>query len=161
MAVPHSRRVELDWDFEHPWHNAYFTVYRQHPDSAAFAPVARVAARHYVDAGLENARTYRYYVEGYGSYYNDSLPSPLLNRSNVVSAVPVLGAPCRPTLYLRDSSCEPLVNTLAWYFPDTSAWADCYTDAAYYKLYYKRYSEPVYEEVANTEETSYEHEPEG
>lgn len=169
MAVPHSRRVELSWNFDHPWHNEYFTVYRRHPDSAAFAPVARVTARRYVDVGLENDRTYRYYVEGYGSYYNDSLPSPLLNRSNVVAAVPVLGTPCRPTLYLRDSSCDPLMNTLAWRFEvgdtggaaDSSAWADCYTDVAYYKLYYRRYGEPVYEEVAVTEENFYEHEPEG
>ena len=169
MAVPHSRRVELNWDFLHPWHNEYFTVYRRHPDSAAFAPVARVAARHYVDVGLENDLTYRYYVESHGSYYNDGLPSPLIDSSNVVSAVPKLGTPCRPTLYLRDSSCDPLQNTLAWYFEvgetggaaDSAARADCYTDAAYYKLYYKRYSEPVYEEVAVTEETLYEHEPEG
>ncbi|MDE6308013.1 MAG: gliding motility-associated C-terminal domain-containing protein, partial [Bacteroidales bacterium] len=81
----------------------------------------------------------------------------------------VLGTPCRPTLRLQDSSCDPLMNTLAWSFEvgaaggaaDSAAWADCYTDAAYYKLYYKRYSEPVYEEVATTEETRYEHEPEG
>lgn len=169
MAVPHSRRVDLTWGYAHPWQNEYFTVYRQHPDSAAFAPVARVAARHYEDEGLENDRTYRYYVEGYGSYYNDSLPAPLLNLSNVVAVVPEAGEPCRPTLTLRDSSCNPLMNTLAWYFEvgdaggaaDSSVWEDCLADAAYYKLYYKRVSESVYDEVASTEETVYEHEPDG
>ncbi len=169
MAVPHSRRVELTWGYEHPWQNDYFTVYRQHPDSAAFAPVARVAARHYEDVGLENGRTYRYYVEGFGTYYNDSLPSPLLNLSNVVAVAPETGTPCRPTLVLRDSSCNPLRNTLAWHFEvgegggaaDSSALEDCLADAAHYKLYYKRVSEKVYDEVAATEETWYEHEPDG
>lgn len=169
MVAPHSRRVELHWDYAHPWQNEYFTVYRQADDAAAFAPVARVAARHFEDVGLENGRTYRYYVEAYGSYYNDSLPSPLLNRSNVVAAVPETGPPCRPTLVLCDSSCNPLRNTLAWHFElgeaggaaDSSEWADCYADAVYYKLYYKRVSEKVYEEVAVTEEMGYEHEPDG
>lgn len=166
MAVPHSRRVELSWDYEHPWQNEYFVVYRKDEGAASFAPVARVAARFYEDKGLENGRAYTYYVESVGSYYNDSLPSPLLNRSNLVVARPEMGAPCRPTLTLQDSSCNPHINALAWQFDlgaalDSSDLEDCYTDAAYYKLYYRRYDERTFTAVASLAETSFTHSPDG
>ncbi|MDE5703958.1 MAG: hypothetical protein K2H70_03945, partial [Bacteroidales bacterium] len=62
MAEPHSRRVHLSCSGDQPWYNYQYVLYRQHPDSAAFAPVARAASPRFTDLGLENDRTYRYYV---------------------------------------------------------------------------------------------------
>lgn len=187
MSIPHSRRVTLNWSYIQPWENQKFIVYRQNSNSTEFEAIAQVKDFTFDDVGLENDEVYNYYVEAYGSYHSELVPGTLINLSNTVSVTPVSSEPCKPFVFVADSSCQPLSNTIVWsfdslYIPDIRTeranranksnksnpnslnisdkeidLEDCYTDVRYYAIYYKRFSDPAFEEIATTTDSYYVH----
>lgn len=84
-----------------PWSNQRWVIYRENA-SGTFDSIGESFQSEYRDTGLVNGQNYCYYVEAYGRYTaDDSLPAPLINRSQIACAaardtVP----PCAPRLEL-------------------------------------------------------------
>ena len=131
----------LSWDFDVPWDNFEFLVYRQN-SAGGFDSLALVSESAYADEDLVNGREYCYYIEARGSYGVDNVMSPLFNRSQRACGAPLdTIPPCPPVLRVQNicagaSSCveEELENTLSWTNPiETCAETD---DVVGYRLYY-------------------------
>lgn len=100
-----DRAVELDFNFDTPWSNERFVIYRENPTgSGNFDSIGESFSQEYVDTGLVNGETYCYYAEGYGRYTaSDSLPKPLINRSQIkCAAARDTIAPCVPMFSARN-----------------------------------------------------------
>ena len=131
----------LSWDFDVPWDNFEFLVYREN-SAGIFDSLALVTEPSYADTDLVNGREYCYYIEARGSYGVDNVMSPLINDSQRACGAPLdTIPPCPPVLRVDNlcdgaSSCieEDLENTLAWTNPiETCAATD---DVVGYRLYY-------------------------
>jgi hypothetical protein len=157
-------RIELEWNAVVPWSNSIsgltHKIYRGQVDTDPVtledlfpngtpSPLAQIEVTNtgfvYVDTeGLEQKK-YCYVVETYGSYGSDKIPSPLINRSQIVCAEPGEEVPpCKPTaLFVENencksgptgSACRPndFTNKLAWQREDL----ECNEDIDYYQVYY-------------------------
>jgi hypothetical protein len=156
-ATSRLNRIELNWNAVVPWSNNIngFThkVYRGNTgagniDDLQFLAEVNVAAAGFTftDTGLEQ-REYCYLVETYGSYGNDRLPSPLINRSQIVCAEPGDDTPpCKPgsPVLAEGRDCEDYVNSLSTCrtndFTNKLTWVqeddECNRDVDYYNIYY-------------------------
>jgi len=139
---PQDETIVLSWNESVPWTNFNYFIYRSE-DGINFTPLGQTAAPTYADSPLINGKTYCYYVEAYGSYYNELLPEPLINRSQQICDAPRdLTPPCPPVLSVTND-CESGVtewrieNRLSWLFTDPS----CALDAVAYQIFYGTESE--------------------
>lgn len=100
-----DQAVELDFEFDTPWNNERYVIYRENPTgSGSFDSIGESFVPEYKDMGLVNGETYCYYAEAFGRYTaSDSLPRPLINRSQITcaSARDTI-APCTPILSVRN-----------------------------------------------------------
>jgi len=130
-------RNELNIQATTPWLNERYVIFRESsPGSGTFDSLTTVFDNRYRDTGLVNGQNYCYRVQTIGRYTaSDSLPEPLLNRSQVACGVPVdTIAPC-PPLLSTDFNCETdSVFTLSWENP---ADPECQDDVLFYNLFYK------------------------
>ncbi len=122
---PTDNRNDLRWTFDVPWSNDRYDVFRWN-GTAWDLIAAAVQDTFYSDEGLLNGIEYCYYVQAYGFYNLTGLPSPLINLSQEVCAVPVDNVPpCPPELAVnnicdRMESCDEttdLENMLSWSNP--------------------------------------------
>jgi hypothetical protein len=163
-ATPVVNAIELSWQAIVPWSNANTThrVYRESRTTAgsfdliASVEVASESSFRFTDTGngivLDEDSTYCYYVQTSGSYSTNKIPSPLLNRSQVICASPLdTLKPCPPLLAIDVVDCAAFIadkgncslsslsNKLTW---DPAALsAACDEDVVEFRLYYKRYLE--------------------
>jgi gliding motility-associated-like protein len=102
--------VSLNMTHKTPWLNERYVIFRENPTgSGNFDSIAESFSPLYIDTGLVNGQEYCYRVTGYGRYTaSDSLPKPLLNRSQIACVV------ARDTL----PPCTPLI-TVTTVCPDT------------------------------------------
>lgn len=151
------QRIELSWNAIVPWSNNIngltHRVYRG-PEGAdekadlQFLTEVNVATGGflYVDEAIEE-RVYCYMVETYGSYGNPELPSPLINKSQIICAEPSdPDPPCKPgpAVLAEGRDCDTFIgleetcginqfaNKLQW----TSSDEECNQDIAYYRVYW-------------------------
>ena len=118
VAAPNDGQVTLHIQYNTPWINTQFHVYRKIGGLYTF--IGSSTQPTYVDSGLVNGESYCYYVRTIGAYDNPAIVSPLINFSQEICAVPVdLTPPCPPTLALVND-CELPLNTLTWNNPNTS-----------------------------------------
>ena len=122
---PTDNKNILTWEFEVPWVNYEFHVFRQN-DLGSWDSIAMVLEAFYEDTGLINGTEYCYYIRAYGSYGIEGIPVPLINLSQEACAVPLDNvAPCPPELVVtnicdENRTCqedEVLFNNLAWVNP--------------------------------------------
>jgi gliding motility-associated-like protein len=129
-AVPNDSQIALHINYNTPWINTQFDVYRQ--VGGVFTLIGTTDQPIYVDSLLTNGETYCYYVKTIGAYNDTSIVSPLINYSQELCAIPVdLTPPCPPTLTL-DNDCETPLNTLTWNNPNNS----CAHDTWRYHIYF-------------------------
>lgn len=133
QATGSDQSVELEMRNLTPWQNDRFVIYREIPTgSGNFDSVAQSFGPEYRDTGLINGENYCYYVESYGRYTaSDSLPAPLINRSQITCAVAQdTVSPCTPAFQVR-TVCPDTVY-FSWQFP-----GDCRNDASQVNIYFK------------------------
>lgn len=131
VPEPNDEQVTLHINYETPWLNTQFDVYRE--ISGTFTFIGSSTEPLYVDTGLVNGETYCYYVKTTGAYDDPNIVAPLINFSQEVCAVPVdLTPPCPPALSL-DNDCELPLNTLTWSNPAVSCGDD---DTWGYRIYF-------------------------
>jgi gliding motility-associated-like protein len=165
---PTDNRNILTWDFNVPWVNYEYVIYRQ--NGAVWDSIGFTKDSVYVDKGLLNGREYCYYIMAKGSYGIANIPSPLLNRSQEVCATPVDNVPpCPPALEVSNicntgKSCqeqEKLENLLLWDNPINIC--EETDDVVSYRIYYKPFETDDFQlvaEVTDSGDTTYFHQPE-
>ena len=139
---PTDRTALLDWIELVPWTNTSYDVFRQSPGSTDFEIVGTVTNQQFTDTGLENGLEYCYFVRSEGSYNIENIPSPLLNRSQIVCVTPEDDVPpCPPVLSVesvcdREVDCtdtDNLFNELTWTAPFDECGVD---DVAGYRVFF-------------------------
>jgi gliding motility-associated-like protein len=132
----------LHWNFNVPWSNDSFTIYRQDHVTNAWDSIANAYGLSYADTGLINDTTYCYFVKSYGHYTSGLFPQPLLNKSERVCTAPVdTVPPCPPTLTVTNECANyngqpwdtsSYVNNLKWTEHDDS----CALNIIHYRIYF-------------------------
>jgi gliding motility-associated-like protein len=165
---PTDRAAELSWTELVPWTNTSYEVFRRLPGEDDFELVATVAEPTYRDDGLENGEEYCYYIRSTGSYNVDDIPSPLLNRSQVLCLIAEDNvAPCVPALVIesvcdREVDCSDdgnLFNLLRWSLPAETCEGN---DVAGYRIYFASDSSTAPEMIAQIDSDdilSFQHTP--
>ncbi|MEN0004124.1 MAG: gliding motility-associated C-terminal domain-containing protein [Bacteroidota bacterium] len=143
--APTDEAVDLSWDFEVPWSNGSYTVFRENPTgSGTFDSIATVVEPLYRDEGLINGETYCYQVRSTGSYSIAGIIDPIINFSQEACAVPIDNVPPCPPLLTVSNLCETssgcleddeIRNELAWE-PSFNVCGEDGADVAAYRVYY-------------------------
>ncbi len=134
-------RLDLSWDYNVPWTNDSFVVYRKDPGAPNYEIVDTVYTQNYVDTGLINGFTYCYLVTSYGGFLSPGLPNFILNNSQEVCEFPRdTVPPCPPDLTV-DPDCNLFQNLLNWSHLNE----DCIGDLSYYKIYYQPFADKPFE----------------
>jgi len=127
-----NQTVNLSWQFNVPWYNQQFTVYRQNPSILTFDSIGFTYVNHYQDTGLTNGVSYCYLVKAMGSYSGNQIISPLINFSQMICDTPVdTVPPCQPELQVS-TDCMMRQNTLVWHITDD----ECFNDVVKFNVYY-------------------------
>ncbi len=137
----------LSWDFDVPWDNLRYTVYRQN-NLNTFDSIGTTIEPFYSDTGLINGVEYCYKVQSIGSYGIDRIINPIINDSQEECGIPLdTIPPCPPTLEVSNicddlgagesvncESIDNLFNILNWTNPiDICEDTD---DVVTYNVYY-------------------------
>ena len=134
----------LTWEYEVPWDNFAFEIYRRDPGATDFDLVATTAQENYKDGGLSNGSEYCYYIRALGSYGVRGIPDPLFNLSQRVCAVPIDDmAPCAPVIEVSSICENATTSTPENEFKNTVTWNDGFgsacledEDIVRYNIYY-------------------------
>ncbi len=140
---PTDRAINLSWNYQTPWLNDSFTVYRKNNISGIFDSIAlMIGTQSFRDEGLINDTTYCYYIRSWGHYTDSILPRPLINLSQIACAKPVdTIPPCMPVLTVANDCPlyeekpwgeEPFINRLSWTIEDPA----CLDDIWSFRIYY-------------------------
>ena len=138
-----DERNELSWQFDVPWENITYTIYRDDDADGIFDSLAITADTAFVDEGLVNGKEYCYYIESSGSYGVRGLLDPLLNKSQRSCGTPIDNVPpCPPPLAINnicdpdaeDELIERVENRLRWQNPEMVCKET--DDVLGYRIYY-------------------------
>ena len=140
-ALPRDNELRLSWDFDVPWSNNSYLIYKEKNGVFEFLDTAFTTS--YSDVNLVNGKEYCYYVTSIGTYSSPGLPSPLLNNSQILCAVPEDSQPPCPVDLTLQSDCEYFQNFLAWTNPNITC--DTTDDVVGYNIYYKPTLDSEYE----------------
>lgn len=166
---PTDRAVVLDWSALVPWTNVSYEVFRLLPGATVYELISTVDRTSLRDESLVNGEEYCYLIRASGTYSVESIPSPLLNRSQELCLTPIDDVPpCPPSLEVssvcdRGVDCtvmENLFNSLAW-MPDA---APCSDEIVSYRLYFNTDSTglgSLIGEVDVNDLLAFDHMPEG
>ncbi|MCD4729345.1 MAG: gliding motility-associated C-terminal domain-containing protein [Bacteroidales bacterium] len=127
-----DRALQLSWNNNVPWINDSWEIYRQDPATSDFDLVGVSYEPFYTDTGLENGKTYCYYVKSIGRYSSTGLVDPIINFSQENCGKPIDNIPPCPPVLTVETNCVELVNYLTWIYPDTCE----FEDSIYYNIYY-------------------------
>ena len=155
--------IQLDWDANVPWSNTsqafpLHQIFRDNvpgndPETLVLIDEVDVTVNGftYLDDGngnsLDDETEYCYYISTSGSYDNEALPEPLINRSQIVCAQPADSIPpCTPlainftsnnnfdcaSQFNCDSENQQLQNELNW---ESDTAPECDDDIAFFRVY--------------------------
>jgi gliding motility-associated-like protein len=117
-----------------PWINTRYDFFRLNESTLAYDSVGSTNQLSFSDIGLENGKSYKYFVRSFGGYMSDNMPKNLFNLSETVSTVPVDNEPPCPPEVNVTSKCDSMYNVVSWGFSDPA----CFTDIKKYYVYYKK-----------------------
>lgn len=154
--TPMDNKLKLNWSFNIPWTNDYYTVYKQSPLTLLFDSIATVTLPQFIDTGLINGVLYCYYIKASGGYSAAGFAFPLINLSQQSCGVPTDNEPpCPPALSVTPD-CELITNTLVWTNPNNS----CADDVVRYNVYFSEEEGQDYQLIFTTDiltDTTYVH----
>jgi len=92
-----DKALQLSWNNDVPWINDSWEIYRQNPATSDFDLIGVSFEPFYTDTGLENGKTYCYYVKSIGRYSSTGLVDPIINFSQENCGKPIDNIPpCPP-----------------------------------------------------------------
>jgi len=125
--TPSYEALNLSWNFNVPWVNSSYVIFRKLPGGTTFDSLTTVATPSYKDINLRNDSLYCYKIKAIGSYSIIGLKTPLINYSQEVCARPSdTTLPCIPVLtvgnFCSDSKLDTseYKNYLSWTYNQTS-----------------------------------------
>jgi gliding motility-associated-like protein len=152
--LPQDEALHLTWDFNVPWTNNQFVVYKYNEDSLRFDMLDTVVNASYIDTSLKNGVSYCYKVQSIGRYSTDGFIDPIINFSQENCGIPKdTIAPCNPPNIFVEADCDLDNVYLDW----ENANLSCADDVAFYKVYFTSTLGGDYDEIyqtANAEELS-------
>ena len=158
---------ELSWEFDVPWLNIEYVIYRDDDLDGTFDSIAVTRDTIYEDLELINGKEYCYYVEAIGSYGVDGIVDPILNKSQRQCGTPIDNVPpCPPPLIVAnicdDDADQELIdnieNRLTWFNPESIC--EKTDDVNGYKVYYSADSLGQFDLIAEIDfedDTTYYH----
>lgn len=153
--APSDQVLLLSWNFEAPWRNDLYKIFRLNPETQIFDSIGFSDQPSYNDSNLLNNVEYTYYVESFGKYSAPGLVLPIINLSQINSGIPNDNvSPCPQSLNVT-TDCELVQNNLSWQNP-----YGCPDDIAGYYIYYtssQNDSLVLIDSVSNPYEMQYAH----
>jgi len=160
--APSDQRLALSWNFQTPWLNDTFHVFRKNNLTNLFEFRTSTTSSNYLDTGLVNDTTYCYYIKSFGHYSIPLIQRPLVNLSQISCAFPRdTIPPCSPRLSVH-TPCENLIsdsfkleNKLSWTFDES-----CGADIVRYNIFFQEDSTGAVSLIGSTfakEDTTYLH----
>ncbi len=150
-----DQALQLSWNFEAPWYNTKYNIYRYNAVSETFELHDFSTQTTYLNGNLTNGYEYVYYIESIGQYTAPGLVNPIVNLSQINSGIPIDNVPpCPPLLYVS-TNCELIQNQLWWGFA-----VGCPKDVAGYYVYYAAIEgdDPaIIDSINNPFDTTYSH----
>lgn len=135
---------QLFWEYETPWENYSFNIYRKLAADASYSFLVNVTNEDYLDQALINGIEYCYYIESTGTYGLENITNPIFNFSQELCATPLDNvAPCAVELtvssvcdreVIQDLEPEDLINKLSWPNPNLQCIET--DDVIGYNIYY-------------------------
>jgi len=131
--TPSDKQITLSLQYNVPWVNEQFTIYRQNKLTGLFDSIAQVQQTVFIDTGLVNDEQYCYKVRTRGTYGTPGYIDPIFNFSQETCSTPLDNvAPCPPTL-LVELDCDAQVIHFRW----TDLKNTCAPDLDRYEIYRK------------------------
>lgn len=179
-VLPLVGTIELNWRAMVPWSNQlknypYHIIYRDQVDPLDLTRLVLIDSSNvsmnglvYFDAGLSDAIEYCYYVKTKGSYGNENIIEPLINRSQITCTRPNdIIPPCTPIDFRLNNlfSCEEILanstcifnnysNKLIW---DLDQQDVCQDDVRSFNIYFSEDGSDNYQFVENVTGFQYTH----
>ncbi|MEP6647705.1 MAG: gliding motility-associated C-terminal domain-containing protein [Saprospiraceae bacterium] len=142
-VAPSDQSNHLSWDFNTPWDNYQFEIWRSDQGSP-FTLINTTSDKQFTDQqNVVNGLEYCYRIVSMGNYGLATVPSPLINLSQEVCSIPVDNvAPCPVELTVSNICDEADPGTPADAFINYLTWKKTCPDddIASYKIFYS--SEP-------------------
>jgi len=152
-ATGRNRRVNVQWQFSHPWRTVGFTVYRRLNSQSDFDSILYTEQTHFTDTDVINDSVYVYKIKAFGRHYSERINDDwLINWSQKTWAMPQIDTPCTQNLFLTFTQCRPAKNELSWMPID-----DCLDDNPTYHLFYKASRNEPFREIATQPWNSFIH----
>ena len=160
---PNDNRNELSWEYDTPWQNYQFVIYRFNNNTSTFDSIDITTDLFYNDLMLTNGEEYCYQIETIGTYGLENIEDPLFNFSQENCGIPEdFQPPCPPELTVESicekleniNSAEDFVNILFWTKPNAAC--DDTNDVTQYKVYYSIDNNADFDVIAtiNDEDTN-------
>ena len=125
--TPAFEALKLTWNFDVPWINGYYEIYRKIPGATSYDSLTTVTATTYTDLNLTNDSLYCYKIKAVGNYPISGLKAPLINFSQERCARPSdTVAPCTPILAVNNFCLDSRLDTstyknyLSWIYTSTN-----------------------------------------
>ena len=129
--TPADRKMKLSWNFNVPWINNYYVIYKKNAITLVFDSIGISTTTNYIDKNLINGTEYCYYIKSIGNYSITNIINPIINLSQQVCGIPIdQESPCPPQLWVS-SDCRIPANTLDWLTTDS-----CDYDILKYNIWY-------------------------
>jgi len=153
--TPADRKMKLSWNFNVPWLNHSYIIYRKNPLTSAFDSIGFSNLPFFTDKNLINDSTYCYYVKSIGNYSIPNIINPIINLSQQACSIPIdQEPPCPPLLWVTPD-CSIPANTLDWIITDSCAY-----DIQKYNIWYSPNSNgnlAIIQTISNPEIKQYIH----
>jgi len=116
IAYSADKQVLLKPEYNVAWVNEQFTFYEVLSGSEIELAVQDTAV--FVHSGLINGETYNYRLKTEGQYYEDGYVKPIVNYSQIVSAIPIDTVPPAAPQLAVSANCDLFQNILEWQASD-------------------------------------------
>ncbi len=150
--APAFESLNLSWNFNVPWTNNSYTIYRKLPGGTTFDSLTTTTATSYTDINLQNDSLYCYKIRATGSYSIAGLKTPLINFSQEVCSRPNdTTPPCVPTLTVNNFCTDSRLDTseyrnyLTWTFNQSG---NCITnDITFVRIFYAKLNTDTLQQI--------------
>lgn len=111
-----DNQISLEPDYNVSWINETFTYYEILSGNEIELNVQDSA--NFLHSGLINGETYQYKLKTEGQYYEDGYIRPIVNYSQITSAIPIDTIPPASPQLAVSADCDIFENRLEWQVPD-------------------------------------------
>jgi len=163
---PAPSQNNLVWNFEVPWQNNQYLIYRSDSPMGNFDTIGFSLKPEFADIDLINGINYCYYIEAIGTYQTPEVIDPIINLSQIQCGIPLdTIPPCSPNLTVTNDCSAELDEWTAENFRNDLLWSNPFSvcgdeDLIGYNIYYSPDSVSMLqliESVDNINNTSYQH----